>query len=210
MEAENRRRRDAIAAGAVVYGASAYTAETYYAYVNSNLALDLRQALEEDVLARTEGDLRAWYEANAQRFRTPDQIFFRRISVGFEDGGRDAALERIGRAAGELAAGRDFGAVAASCGGAGAEEQMGPETIRSYSKYEEAIYNAALVLSPGGVSAPFESGGAYVILYCTARTPGTVPDFDQIRSEAEVLFSNEVFDDFLQNKIQEATISWVG
>ena len=71
---ENRRRKEAVARGQVIFGPVEYGESTGYAHFLSLLCVDIKKKLAEQFSGMDEDVLQNFYEANKERYRSPGRV----------------------------------------------------------------------------------------------------------------------------------------
>lgn len=133
----------------------------------------------------TEREIQTFFDANRAVFASPRRVRVRCLTFGADDGS-GSAWRRAEEAAENIAAGREVSFVAqnSSTGeGICAPEVLQPEAALR-RQIGPALAQAALALSPGGVSTPIRTpGGIYVLQLAEEETP-LAPAFETVRERA--------------------------
>jgi len=151
----------------------------------------LRQKLEflaEDAFEAapaSESDLKAWFDAHAERFRIEPRIAFRQVCLTQDRRGEalahdvQALLDRLARA-GPQAAIDDLG-----------DSPLMPQELEPTSRtsvaqfFGEAFARAVFELPPNRWVGPVPSDYGLHVVLVTAKEPGRTPDFSEVRAQVE-------------------------
>ena len=136
-------------------------------------------------------ELTEFYRKNAQQFHAPEMAHAAHIVCNVDEKTtEEQARARIDEAAGRLAHGEDFAAIADSmsdCPGRGGDLGLFPRG-QMVSEFEDVVFN----LEPGQVSRPFRTPFGYHIARLIAIRPGGIPKFDEIREHvASVVYAQK-------------------
>lgn len=142
--------------------------------------------LAEDVSDLREpppGELRAWFDAHAQRFARPPRVTFRHLYFSFDrrrDRTQADAADALTRLAGQTA---DAAAAVA------ADPFMFQDFYAERSPDQVAgvlgaqFARALFALAPGAWQGPIESGFGWHVVFIDAVAPAVVPQFEEIESD---------------------------
>jgi len=162
-----------------------------------------------DVAEPTEAELRAVYDANAERFMSPELVHASHI-VKHVDGRTDkkTAYEAIVGAQMELAGGASFDEIAnrqSDCPGQGGDLGWFPRG-QMVEEFEDVVFN----MKPGDVSEIFLTQFGYHIARLIERREAQPVPFDQVRDhiagELRQQRQGEAIDAFVDKLKESATI----
>lgn len=157
---------------------------------------------ENDAVAPSEAELRAFYASHAALFSLPRRTRVRAIFFSDERGG-DEALQRARKAADEIAAGMLFDEASTRFGdhpGLPLADALLPEAVLRRD-LGPTLAAAALALSPGDVSAPVRAGAGVYLLQLVADEPERAAGFDDVRAHVEAAFRQQRGDEGLTRRL---------
>lgn len=150
----------------------------------------LRKRVEREVLIQavidetvtkpadvSEKELRDYYSANLDKFRQPESVRLRVISVKDEKKAREIH--------GRLMAGEDFGALAATMSEDMYRIKGGDIGYIHRGRMIQEVEKTAFSLKIGEVSRPVKAGGMWYIVRCEDRLPEKQLTFDEVKARLE-------------------------
>ncbi|HEV2801285.1 MAG TPA: peptidyl-prolyl cis-trans isomerase [Pyrinomonadaceae bacterium] len=133
----------------------------------------------------TDSEVRAYYEANKEKFRKPEAITLSEIFLSTVGKDPKEVRERADKLVAQLRAGADFGAMAMVQSEREVEgKRVAPESKGKLGTYamsdisKEEVARALKGLQPGGVTNPIDTEGGIIILRLDERTAGGDATFD--------------------------------
>lgn len=187
LSAENRRRAEALAKGAVIYGPTVLDARSYYLYRQSNLIIRLKESLARKGLEPGEAALRSAYDSlKAGRFSDDTaRIETYRLTPGPGGGNAASSKSRLRRAASALAdcleANRGSERCANEAPGKAVMETISfPLQARGEEEDTSGVAWAARHLRPGQAKVLSE-GESRRVVFCRDIRNGSVP-YAQVRA----------------------------
>jgi peptidyl-prolyl cis-trans isomerase C len=134
-----------------------------------------------DVTAQEVDD---FYQANIDRFRSPEEVHARHILIKLDADASEAqaaaALEQLESIGKELAAGADFADLARSHSQGPSASKGGDLGFFGPGRMVPAFEEAAFALAPGQVSAPVRSRFGYHLIKLEARRGGAATPLAQV------------------------------
>ncbi len=138
-------------------------------------------------IAATEDDIRRFYDANPQRFKTPEKIRVRHILIRSQPGsepGQDAAARRkIETIRDKIARGEDFAVLARQFSEEPARDQAGDMGYIQRGQVIPEIEAVAFDLPVGETSPIVASGHGFHLIRVTDRKPAGVVSFSEARAD---------------------------
>jgi peptidyl-prolyl cis-trans isomerase C len=139
---------------------------------------DLREPSREE--------LQAWFKNNAQRFAYPPRISFHHLYFSFDKHGANtagAAAAALKQIASKPANSPDTAALADPFMFRDYYADRSPDQVDSEfgGKFERSVFE----LKPGSWLGPLESGFGWHLVFVDSLTPGRVPEFAEVESEAK-------------------------
>jgi hypothetical protein len=157
---------------------------------------------ENDAVAPTEAELRAFHASHAALFDLPRRVRVRAIFFS-DERGADEALRRAREAADALAAGMAFEEASTRFGdhpGLPLADALLPEAVLRRD-LGPALAEAALALSPGDVSKPVRAGAGVYLLQLAADEPARVAAFDDVRARVEAALRRQRGDEAFASRL---------
>lgn len=160
-----------------------------------------------------DAELRAFYEAEPERFLRPGALTLDVAFVSQRDRSEREARERAAEIARRLRAGEPFDDVVRALGDVAMVPYPGgplpPSTLRRYLGPTAA--DAALGLEPGDVSAPLRGSDGFRVLVLRGRSDGAAAPYAEIREQVRAEYlrtrGEQALTDYLAELRAEATIS---
>ncbi len=134
----------------------------------------------------TDSEVKAYYEANKEKFRKPETIGLSEIFLSTVGKDPKEVRERADKLVAQLRAGADFGALAMVQSEREVDgKRLAPESKGKLGTYamsdisKEVVANALKNVKAGGVTDPIETDGGLLILRVDERTPAGDVTFDE-------------------------------
>jgi peptidyl-prolyl cis-trans isomerase SurA len=134
----------------------------------------------------TDSEVKAYYEANKEKFRKPESITLSEIFLSTVGKDPKEVRERADKLVAQLRAGADFGAMAMVQSEREVDsKRTAPESKGKLGTYamgditKEEVANALKSLKAGGVTNPLDTEGGIIILRVDERTPAGEVTFDE-------------------------------
>ena len=127
----------------------------------------------KDTVEITDEDVRADYDANVDRYTTPERRTIEQIP--FPD------KVTADKALADITAGKSFADVAKEAGVTESDLALGTKSLKELA--DQTIAKAAFALKENEVSAPVEGTFTTVLLRVTKIEPGNVKTFDEVKDE---------------------------
>lgn len=199
MGKENERRKKAVANGEPIYGPVRFEASTFVPFYQSKLAVVLKERLAATVLAATEEQLNAHYEAYKKKlFPAEDHIRFEKAAVSYRlDGKESAETKQAAQAAAaelrrRLAEGQSIAEAAVGLSSAVPEEAVAyvkelvldSATASRMFKSEPLLYEALRSAGPGQSVLPVQddrAAGCYVVAKVNGREAADYISYEESR-----------------------------
>lgn len=160
----------------------------YRRKLHRQMAID--RVIERQVmpsLAVSETEIRQFYDANPQRFKTPEKIRLSHIFIRFEPGESTdqptQARRKIERIAAQLAQGADFAALAKDYSEEPRREYGGDLGYIHRGQILPQLETAAFEMAVGETSPIVTTGHGFHLLRVTDRKPGKVTTFEDAHPE---------------------------
>ncbi len=153
------------------------------------------QFLAEDVAAArepTSDELRAWFEANGDKFALPSRVSFRHLYFGSDrrgDRARDDATAALAKLEGQP---QDTPLAAALADPFMFQDYYGERTAAELAKeFGPAFAVAVGKLEPGSWRGPIESGYGWHLVFVDTVVPGRVPAFEEVEPDVKTAWLGE-------------------
>lgn len=174
FEAENAKREKMLANGEVIYGPKQYTLEQYYAYVNKNRELALRDTILQKGLITDEA-VAAYYETEkANRYRLIDTYTLTIQTL--DDQGASVATDSL---------------------------TIDPENLRIYAKEYGNLIPLLDTLVPDQTVEIKDPSGKVYLLTCVSRTPSGYAPFEEVRDNIREILAFEHLDRLLNELLSK-------
>ena len=163
----------------------------------------------------TDSQVKAYYEANKEKFRKPETIVLSEIFLSSVGKDPKEVRERANKLVAQLRAGADFGALAMVQSEREVNgKRVAPESKGKLGTYamndisKEDVANALKNLKAGGVTDPLETEGGIIILRIDERTPAGEATFDEnkVREAITVSRMDQERKTYLDNLRRDAYI----
>ncbi len=135
-----------------------------------------------------DADVEAWFEANAERFRIPEQVSFDHVFFSPRERG-DAVRADAEAARAALAGGADPAGFGDSTPLGGRFEAADAARVRTL--FDEPLTEAVFSAASGEWIGPFESGFGWHVVRVTDRAPARDPDFAEIEERVRAAYGDE-------------------
>lgn len=137
-----------------------------------------------------EADVEAWFAANAEQFRIPEQVSFDHLFFSPRDRG-DSVEAEAASAREALAGGADSAEFGDSTPLGASFESADAARVRTL--FDEALTDAVFAAAIGEWIGPFESGFGWHVVRVSARTPARDPDYAEIEAQVRDAYAREQF-----------------
>ncbi|HEV2881283.1 MAG TPA: peptidyl-prolyl cis-trans isomerase [Pyrinomonadaceae bacterium] len=163
----------------------------------------------------TDSQVKAYYEANKEKFRKPETIVLSEIFLSSVGKDPKEVRERANKLVAQLRAGADFGALAMVQSEREVNgKRVAPESKGKLGTYamndisKEDVANALKNLKAGGITDPLETEGGIIILRIDERTPAGEATFDEnkVREAITVSRMDQERKTYLDNLRRDAYI----
>ncbi len=163
----------------------------------------------------TDSEVRAYFEANKDKFRKPETVTLSEIFLSTVGKDPKEVRERADKLVAQLRAGADFGALAMVQSEREVDgKRTAPETKGKLGTYatsdisKEEVARALKGVQAGGVTNPIETEGGLIILRVDERTPGGDATFDdnKVREAITVARMDKERKAYLENLRRDAYI----
>ncbi|MFC7677646.1 peptidyl-prolyl cis-trans isomerase [Paenibacillus sp. GCM10028914] len=208
LDAENKRRADALNNKEVIYGPKQYTKLTYYDYRHSNMLNSLKLMWSEQELDIGDQKLMDYYEQHRDRLaKKHDTIkIYKIVQPKTASGDAEQKIFEIER---DLKAGQAFMEIYQQL-----EEEQGLteiETInednyKEISKYHSGYYHLVSGLSQGEVSDVLEDETSFFIVRIADVKPGGYKEFAEMREEVIRQYTDDYFESFLEQQMLNSEV----
>ncbi len=142
----------------------------------------------------TEGDVRAFYEKNPERFRQAEAVRASHILIRAKPGdeaARKAARARIVALHKQAKAGRDFADLARRHSEDGSAQSGGDLGFFTKDRMVPEFADAAFAMKPGDVSNIVETSYGYHIIKLADRRPGATVPLEEVTGQVRQFLSEE-------------------
>jgi parvulin-like peptidyl-prolyl isomerase len=163
----------------------------------------------------TDSEVKAYYEANKEKFRKPETISLSEIFLSTVGKDPKEVRDRADKLVAQLRAGADFGALAMVQSERELDgKRVAPESKGKLGTYvmndisKEEVASALRNLKAGGVTNPIETEGGIIILRVDERTPAGESSFDEnkVREAITVSRMEQERKNYLENLRRDAYI----
>lgn len=139
----------------------------------------------------TPAELRAWFDANRERFALPPRVSFRHVY--FSPDKRGARARADAEAALVPLAGRPMDAPAVAVGDPFMFQSFyGDRSLEVVAKeFAPRFARALAAVTPGAWSGPIESGYGWHLVFVDAMTPRRIPEFEEIEAQVKTAWTED-------------------
>lgn len=215
MKAENKRRKNAVRAGEVIYGQLEFNEETYFEYVMAGIERELKESMSEQWNV-TEQEIKGRYDEMKEDFYTEGRkvrIKKIQLSYGEEDGTVNKALmnkqkNRIEKIMEQLRKGKDFETAASELeeGPEGAEQVFDTQTADRDARLNPELREISSEMKPGQVSDIIEESNSFYIVKCVENTPLTYTPLEEVKDNIEQICIDEKYRTFIEGMADKAVV----
>ncbi|RAV04614.1 hypothetical protein [Paenibacillus sp. YN15] len=224
MGKENERRKKAVANGEPIYGPVRFEASTFVPFYQSKLAVVLKEKLAATVLAATEEQLKAHYEAYKRNlFPVEDRIRFEKAAVSYRLNGKDSAeTKQAAQAAAaelrrRLAEGQSVADAAVGLSSAVREEAVAyvkelvldSATASRMFKSEPLLYEALRSAGPDQSVLPVQddrAAGCYVVAKVNGREAVDYISYEESRDLVKKHYLDIAFEAYIDEQTRIAAV----
>lgn len=214
LEAENARRKQAVATGQVIYGPVQYSPTVYYDYLVSNMVLHLKQKLAQGQFHLSENQLTEIYEQNKQRYKCPDVVTVETISLQY--GSLPPAIpesdayEMASDIKRRLDQGRNLTDLAQEYPNLPASRTFtfSRDTASQEVPTWPQVRDEALALHPGQVSniVREDALNLLVIARCISRQDAGYRRLDDVRRHIQRSYVDKAYEELIDHRVSNASI----
>lgn len=185
LNAENKRRAEAVSKNEIIFGPEKFSIDTYFTYYMSNMEADSIQQLMLNEMKPTGQEMRDYYDANKEMlFKHPDYIKIKKYAISFVDANNQTDENKKKKAAQKaeeiLAAVKNEQDLTGNEDVKIEEQVFEPQNNLLDSRLFTTILYEAQKLSMGQVSPIFEYQGTYDIIKCLERNDSGYLSFDEV------------------------------
>ncbi|OCT11482.1 hypothetical protein A8709_07380 [Paenibacillus pectinilyticus] len=202
---ENLRRKEAVAKKQPIYGPTQYSEGDYYRYVQSNVVIQLKDALGKNEFAQTTNQLKAQYESiKEQKFKKPASIRIQKLVLSSKDSLAQSKMEQA-RAA--LLTGEAFEEVAKRyTSQSGIEQFFDANRRKQDSELYATLIEVSENLAIGQISQVFQDADKWIIVKCVERTKDEYEELDNVKSNVQAIYTDEQYSLQLAVKMKSANV----
>jgi parvulin-like peptidyl-prolyl isomerase len=203
LEAENKRRQQAVTANQPIYGPQQYSAQNYYSYLHSNLLTELKNKLTESHAAFkfSENELESRYNVLKNSiFKLPDTIRIRKAVFPFDNAAEKSNARHAAELAEQVLNSGDKTTLKLE------EQLFDTDNVRQDTDNDGLLREKAGRLAAGQVSAPLEIEGAYVIFEVLTKTDNGWRPFSEVRETVKSLLTDERFEALILAEVRRAKV----
>ncbi len=158
-----------------------------------------------DKVAVSEKETRAYYDANPETFKKPEQVRASHILIKVDPGADEAkkaeARTKIESLQTKLKKGEDFGALAKEYSEGPSGPKGGDLGFFGRGQMVKPFEEAAFTMKPGQVSSTVETRFGYHLIMVTDRTPESTFSYEEVKDRLDQYLK--------QQKVQEAIAEYV-
>ena len=160
------------------------------------LAVTALKAHWRAVSKPTEAELQAEYEANRAKYTKPRRWLLRNILLRVPPGAdREAVRRRAADLRAQVAAGADFGELAAAHSESSTRARKGRIGWVTLDRLGPKIKAAVAALEAGGLSEVIETDEGFTLLHCVEVKPAGTTPFDELRLPLESTMTTRRIDE---------------
>lgn len=210
LKRENKRRKEAVNKGQVIYGPAQYGENEYFVYTFSNMIIKLKEKLFEKELSADEKTLNENYEnLKESLYKKPDTIKIIKISVPFTGGkssdrlNKEKAREKIELIKGRIDKGESFDELAKiyNADGIAIEQCLDESTARMDSRFNEGLKMKVMNLNPGQLSGIIEENDAYSIVKCIQKKEAGFYPYEEVRDNVKQKYLDEAYEQLIKKMV---------
>ncbi len=202
-EYERLRAKYGAKAFAESLGSSGMTREQYMRKLQRRMTLE-RLARQKLVLPSrmTPQAVRAYYDQNPAKFRRPEQVHPRLITIKVEAGAKSEEIKeakrKIDTISQQLRAGKDFGALAEDFSEDFYRVKGGDLGWAHQGRLDPEFEKVAFSLQPGQISQPFQTEYGFHLLKVEGREPARQMKFEEVRPVIKAELEQKKYEDLRQ------------
>lgn len=206
FERENKRRREIVSQGGVIYGPQQYSENDYFEYVFSNLQVDLKDQMAKEYGWYEKSNLKDYYEENKDTYyRYSENIDILKLVIPYSMGTKEEIYNQL-IAVSEMATDRESFEMMAGQIGEVEDQRFTEETARTDSRYFEALKLAAMELEENSVSGVIDDGENLAVIYCISKEETGYIPFDDVIDNVGKLYVDECYEKWLNDEFAKAEI----
>lgn len=172
LEEENKRRKEAVDNGEIIYGPKKYEEEEFFKYTFNNMVIRLKEKLVETELKHTPEEVAAYYrDHQSTLYKKPTYIRAKKLVVTADPDTQAKARGLIEQAKLDAERLKSLEQAAVKKGGTvELSEQVFDETTeRGDHRYASELLEAAKQLNPGEISGVIPIQGGFALLQSLER-----------------------------------------
>lgn len=212
--AENERRKKAVANNEVIYGPVQYEEAQYYFYLHNYMLSELKDMFQKEGHKATEADIAAFYEREKEsRFPIQDKVTLEAITVHWEsEAYKETARDEAKKIAADLKEGRSW-EVAIAPDGEPVGTHRTSETIiinedvyKQYGMSRPGLMEVIDGMAQGDISHIIDEGTGFTIV-----TPRQIEEMgyrplEEVAVQIKNQLAEEKFDALVAKRMEEATV----
>lgn len=205
---ENKRRKQTVAEGGVIYGPVAFSEEQYLQYRHSKLMIELKEVWAKSLLVHDELLLSEYERKKENRYRKPDQFQIEVITLPYNKNNRESLL-------------LDMRSMMASWeNGDGSLQSLSKLYQADYEQYNytrgedfveavhPAVWEAVHGLKSRESSEMMDERSAWVWFYVLDRQAGGYEGFEKLKEAVKNDYIEEQFSLMIGEKVRLAELIW--
>ncbi|WNR46163.1 peptidylprolyl isomerase [Paenibacillus roseipurpureus] len=203
---ENKRRKETVAKGGVIYGPVEFDEKQYFEYSHSNMKIKLKDAWASSKQV-SEEKLKAEYETmKNELYREPDHFQLAIMSLAYNDSNREASFHQMEKVVNSLKNHRDSLSTLSEQYHAHYEEITYTPGQDSAQSMHPSIWNAIKDVKAGEASEIADERSAWVIFYVKDRQFGTYQNYDKVKDTVKNQYIEQQLGLIIQERVKQAQI----
>lgn len=204
LKEENKRRKESIETGKVIYGPIQYSENEYFNYLLSNLIIKLKEKLQETEFLLPEEKLKQMYKKDKGNFKFRNKNV-EKISIPMDETDSKMMIEEIQKRVNE---GEDFSKVVGSYGSSFKMEALLFDNQATRLDYEATGISReiAMDLDKGQISEVYEEKEAYCLIKIIDSTKAELPSYEDRVDEMKKRHTEQLYEQLVNQRIQEAQV----
>lgn len=213
LKEENYRRKAARERSQVIYGPVQYSESEYYSYLFSNMVVQLKEKLQEE-MGILDINLKDFYESEKERlYKKREDIKVSQFTIRYKDSMHKhkalLAAENIMRLMEDGDKNHSIIpgiAVDNSINIEIRERSFNDSTYREDEKNDPVILEASEGLLEGQVSSVLEVEQSFVVLICVERRNAGYKEYDEVKENVKTNYIEKKYNELIGRMVQEADI----
>ncbi|NQX59799.1 peptidyl-prolyl cis-trans isomerase [Paenibacillus qinlingensis] len=203
---ENKRRKETVAKGGVIYGPAQFDEGQYFEYSHSKMKIELKDAWANTKQIKEEL-LREEYEATKEaRYREPDHFRLEIISLPYNESNRDSSLYQLEQVVNSLKNCSEFSLMLSNQSQAHYEEITYTQGQDSAESKYPSIWNAIKELKVGETSKIVDERSTWVLFHVKERQPGQYLDYNKVRNAVRNQYIEQQLGLLIRERVEQAQI----